>query len=347
MTEFLLNIRIDPDSDRPKYKQLVDAIIRGIEHGQLGYGQKIPSINNLSAEFHLSRDTVEKSYMELKRIGVIQSVRGKGFYIQHANPLSKIRVMLLFNKISAYKKVIYNNIINMLGDKAEVRLYVYHCEASLFKKILEEKKRNYDYLVVMPHFKSEKEHDEIRHILESISPKKLFILDKHLARMDGDFGEVVQDFKEDIYKALDEAKPLLEKYNKINLVFPKKVEHPYPLEIMQGFRNFVVNNNFAFEIMDEIPPGHSVNEGEVYITIEETDLVNIIKAVKDSDNLELGKNIGIISYNDTPLKEVLANGITVITTDFEEMGVTVAQMILNKVRYKTKNTFRLIKRNSL
>ena len=182
-----LDIEINADSGVPKYKQLINAIISGIEHGRLGYGQKIPSINSLSAEYYLSRDTVEKAYIALKKQGVIHSVRGKGFYIQHANPLSKKRVMLLFNKISAYKKVIYNSIVNTLGDQADVYLYIYHCEMSLFKKILEEKMHNYDYMVVMPHFKGKNAEFEVRELLKDISPEKLLIIDegKKIGVMEG------------------------------------------------------------------------------------------------------------------------------------------------------------------
>lgn len=46
---------------------------------------------------------------------------------------------------------------------------------------------------------------------------------------------------------------------------------------------------------------------------------------------ELGKEIGLISYNDTAVKEILEGGITVISTDFEMMGKAAASVILNKI----------------
>jgi DNA-binding LacI/PurR family transcriptional regulator len=59
----------------------------------------------------------------------------------------------------------------------------------------------------------------------------------------------------------------------------------------------------------------------------------------------LGKDIGVISYNDTPLKDLL--GITVISTDFQVMGETAAYMILKKKRETVKNVFRFIDRGSV
>jgi len=43
-----------------------------------------------------------------------------------------------------------------------------------------------------------------------------------------------------------------------------------------------------------------------------------------------GREFGIISYNDTPLKEILAGGITTLSTDFRQMGLTLAQLISQK-----------------
>ncbi|WP_185965281.1 hypothetical protein [Flavobacterium franklandianum] len=40
------------------------------------------------------------------------------------------------------------------------------------------------------------------------------------------------------------------------------------------------------------------------------------------------KDVGVISYNETPLKALL--GITVISTDFKGMGEAAAKIILDK-----------------
>ena len=59
----------------------------------------------------------------------------------------------------------------------------------------------------------------------------------------------------------------------------------------------------------------------------------------------LGDDIGIISYNDTPLKDLL--GITVVSTDFDQMGRTTAELILEKRVDRVKNPFYLTERESL
>jgi DNA-binding LacI/PurR family transcriptional regulator len=59
----------------------------------------------------------------------------------------------------------------------------------------------------------------------------------------------------------------------------------------------------------------------------------------------LGQEIGIISFNETTLKELL--NITVITTDFNTMGNTAATLLLENKRIKVKNPFYMIRRDSL
>jgi len=76
------------------------------------------------------------------------------------------------------------------------------------------------------------------------------------------------------------------------------------------------------------------------------DLVQIIEKASVC-NFTIGKDVGLISYNDTPLKKVVANGITTISTDFSEMGKILAAMILNNSKENIENKSQLILRNSL
>ena len=57
------------------------------------------------------------------------------------------------------------------------------------------------------------------------------------------------------------------------------------------------------------------------------DLVYLVKETK-SRFYKIGKDLGIISFNDSPLKEIVADGITTISTDFAAMGKVLARMIL-------------------
>ncbi len=133
------------DSRTPKYLQVVNLILEDIEKGKLKIGDRIPSINETSFDFLLSRDTVEKAYNELRDRGIISSVRGKGFYISSTNMGHKSKVLLLFNKLSSYKKIIYYSIIETLGSQASVDLQIHHYNRNLLEDLLETNLGNYNY----------------------------------------------------------------------------------------------------------------------------------------------------------------------------------------------------------
>lgn len=342
-------LKIDENSRIPKYKQIVDSVINNISNGNLKIDEKIPSINSFSEEFLLSRDTVEKAYQILKERKIITSIRGKGYYITRTKLIAKVNILFLINKLSAYKMRIYNSFINTIGGNSHTDLHIYHCDNTLFVNLIEKNINAYDYYVIMPHFKT----DDLKHIsytdeaikaINMIPKNKLVLMDNNNLEIKGDFIEIYQDFENDIYNALKEGLTKISRYGKMILVYPENAVYPYPRRILHGFRKFCVEHKIDFEIIDEIYDDIILKKGDLFITIEETDLVNLVNQIRDKEFI-LGVEIGVISYNDTPLKELL--GITVISTDFKAMGETASRMILNKEKGKIKNSFNFIDRNSI
>ncbi|AOW11447.1 GntR family transcriptional regulator [Flavobacterium gilvum] len=342
-------IKIDDDSRVPKYKQIVDSILYNISNGNLKINQKIPSINSFSEEFYISRDTVEKAYSILKERKIISSIRGKGYYITRTKLESKVNILFLFNKLSSYKMKTYSAFIDTLGANAHTDLHIYHCDETLFLNLLDKFEGAYDYYVITTHFKSEElKHqsytDDVVKAIRKIPKEKLIIMDNIKIGMQDEIISIYQDFENDIYNALKEGLAKIAKYEKLILVYPEKAVYPYPRRILHGFKKFCIEHEINFEVLDQVYDDMILKKGDLFITIEESDLVNLVKQVRDKEYI-LGQDIGIISYNDTPLKELL--GITVISTDFNVMGETAARMILNKEKGQVKVPFNFIDRNSI
>jgi DNA-binding LacI/PurR family transcriptional regulator len=170
------------------------------------------------------------------------------------------------------------------------------------------------------------------------------LLDKKLEQIQGDYIAVYQDFQNDIYEALTQGIDLLKKYKKLIFILPQEKEKQ-ALNIQDGFRKFCGLTKLKYDIIEN-HDFKDVIKGEAYISMDESDLVSIIKFSRNK-NLKIGKDIGILSFNDTPLKEVLEDGISVISTNFARMGSLAAELILEKRRLKVRNEFSLIRRNSL
>lgn len=343
------DIKINEESRVPKYKQIVDSIIGDIANGKVAVGEKIPSINELSETCYLSRDTVEKAYKTLKDRKIIESVHGKGYYTTKTNLISKLNIFFLINKPSTYKMEVFDSFVDAMGINAHVNVYIYHCDQSLFINALESAIGAYDHYVIMPHFRdSNSNHvsytDDVLKAIEKVPKEKLLILDNTKPVIKGEYATIYQDFKNDIYEALKEALVKLRTYQKIILIYPKKAVHPYPRRIVDGFLQFCREYDLDHEILDEIYPDMELTSRDVYITVQERDLVNLLRQVR-AGGLVLGKDMGIISYNETPLKEIF--DITVISTDFRGMGALAATMIMSGKIENVKNVFNYIERGSV
>ncbi len=344
-----LEIRVDSESRIPKYRQIVNSIVEDIRKGSLSVGQRIPSINEISEEYYLSRDTVEKAYALLKEKKIIVSARGKGYYVSRTDISSRANVLFLLNKLSPFKLQIFNSFVQSMGQDAQVDLSVYHGDARILLNTLHETTGRYDHYVLVPHF-CENIPDqgevlvEVIDALRKIPEDKLLVIDNYLSDLQRNVAAVYQDFRMDIYEALQEGLQSLTSYRKLHLVFPRKTIYPFFQDIVRGFRKFCADFTFESEVCDHVGPDTQLTHGDAFIVIEETDLVNLMKLIR-SRNMTAGKEIGVVSYNDSPLKDLL--GITVITTDFQAMGETAAYMILRKKKEVVKNVFSLIRRKSL
>ncbi len=322
--DFLNIINVDNYSATPKYLQLSNSLIAAIEDERLKKDDILPSINELSYMLEISRDTAEKGYRYLKRNGVIISVPGRGFFVAKTDFKKNLKVFLLFNKLSAHKKIIYDSLVSALGSEAVIDFYIYNNDYAIFKKLIQNRRQDYTHFVIIPHFieGGESAYD----IINTLPKEKLILLDKKLSGVDGKYAAIYENFEQDIYNALLEAKTRLSKYDTLKMIFPKKSY--FPKEILKGFKRFCQQYAFNCVIVGDIS-SEPVAKGEVYINLMEDDLVVLIEKIISQD-LVLGKDVGVISYNETPLKRLILKGITTISTDFVAMGTMTANLIISK-----------------
>lgn len=334
------DIRINHDSEIPKYKQVVELIISDIEAGIFKKGQRVPSINETSEDLLLSRDTVEKAYVYLKKKGILSSVRGKGYYVNKIDVHQKLKVALIFSKLSNYKRSLYYAFGETLGNKAGIDVFIYNYSIEKFKEIIDNQITNYDYFVILPQFKDE--NVDVVKAITKIPRDKVLFIDRNLDVLN-DYPVVYQEFEKDIQTALDEGIDLIRKYKKLNLVFPQN--EYYSKDIIRGFQIFCQINELDFSVISYFEESDVV-KNHAYVFISDDDLYRFIKVTKQKEWI-LGKDVGVVAYNDNPVKEILEDGITTISTNHDEIGRIAAQMILTKDYKRVKSPFGFIQRKSL
>ncbi len=328
-------ITIQENIGIPKYKQIVSSVERAIASNKVEKGSKMPSINKICLGFSLSRDTVLMAYDELKKRGILFAIPGKGYYVKSLEVNIKQKVFMLFDELNSFKEDIYNSFIESVGSGVQVDIYFHHFNIVMFKKLIDDSNGNYTQYVIMP-----TNLKEAATIIKALPEKEVFILDQTNIDLMG-YPAIYQNFVKDIYDALVIGKHLLSKYQKAIIIFPGFRE---PIGMKEGFLNFCSEFNLPHEVIAAFNK-REINAGELYIIPNDRDLVQVIEKSK-TQGLLLGRDYGIISYNDTPLKKVVENGITTISTDFQAMGKILAQMIVKGKKEQIENKSALIVRNS-
>lgn len=323
-----------------KSKQIVNSVICGINSGRLKIGDRLPSLNDLSFEYLLSKDTVQRAYIELRDRGIIESVPGKGFFVKGKYGEAPLRILLVFNKLTAYKKIIYNAFVNAMNTKAIIDLHVHNYDTERFSNIIKANLNAYDFYVVMPFFF---EYNMLVIDTFKLIPKeKLVLVNKDVDFIEPPYPVIYEDFENDIQESLIRVLDEIKNYHRLILIFP--LDPMSNFEIITGFEKFCTQQHLEHDVV----LGTSNVElkcNDLYIIIDDDDLADFIKICRGKE-FKIGIDIGLISYNETVLKEVLEEGITVISTDFQYMGETIAELILSKKKEKIKNPFRFIRRNS-
>lgn len=329
-------IRINEHSDIPKYRQIIQSVHLAIRSGQLKRGDKMPSLNAIKNTFKLSRDTVLSAFKEMQANKLIVSTPGKGYYVASTKVEQEEKIFLLFDELNAFKEDLYTAFLAEVGRKATVEIYFHHFNPRVFKQLIDENKDLYSSFVIMPGSLT-----KLETLLKKLPADKTYILDRNNT-LNGNYGRVIQNFEKDIYAAMNEGKTLLQNYKKLVLVYSEEKE---PHERVKGFVRFCNENSLPFEVLNNLNK-NIAQSGEVWFAANDRHLVKLIQQT-ELNGLKIGKDVGIVSFNDTMLKQVVAGGITTISTDFAQMGKRMAQMVMKHENSYVENPSKLILRKSL
>ena len=338
-------INIDKESKIAVYKQLVRQIQDLVRVNTYKTGDFIPSMNDLAMELNISKETVKKAYSILREKGIIESAHGKGFYVTNSME-NKIRILLLFDNINTYKHILYNSFLESLDNNAEITIRLHNQDFEVFNEFVEENLGYFDYYIITPHFPLDSAiQKKVIKTLKKIPNRKLILLDRNIKGLPGNYGAVYQDFENDVCEGLSQGLETLKKFKVLNMLsMPGSLYAPLAEKSVQTFCN---EHNISFKNHKTITMD-AIKKHEAYLIFNsqlDVELLELAKAAKQN-GYEIGKDIGVISYNESPINEIVLNGLTVLSTDFKKMGELAAKMVLEKTLRKIKCDFHLIKRST-
>ncbi|MCG6185960.1 winged helix-turn-helix domain-containing protein [Maribellus maritimus] len=320
---------VDDNSNVLKFQQLVDWIVDSISRNQLKQGEMLPSVNQIMRESQLSRDTVFKAYAELKKRGIVESVPNRGYFVTK----NITKVFLFLDTFKAYKEVLYGSFLKHLPKNISVDLHFHHYNIGVFEKIINESLGKYSKYIVM-NFDSPK----VPGIIKRIPKEHLLIIDWKI-HSTSSLSFVYQNFGNPVYKCLEQNISQISKYNEFTFFYPPFTYHPKIT--IDYFKKFCTAYQIKHELIFE-PEQFKIKKGGLYFLVSDRTLAGFLDQCAEK-GFEPGREVGVISYNETPMKKYVKNGISVISTDFEQMGKKAAEFVSSgeKVQFEVPTTLKL------
>lgn len=337
MNVFEKIIELEELTELSKHDRLVTGTINAIEEKVLVRGDMLPSVNKMKEELGFARMTIVKAYNELKDRGLVESTNRRGYFISNDATDQTVKVALILFAFHPFQEEFYNTFRKSLGGNIELEVFFHHNNMEVFESILAKIKGRYGMYVIAPI-----PHPQTKKLLDGIPANKLLLVDRFEA-IDDSFSHVTQEFDLATYNALEKLAPAIQKFSELTLYFKPKSD--YPEEVLRAFKRFVKKYKIKGKVERSYTPG-SIKNDTVHFTIGDSDLWYIIKDCM-KNGLEIGKDVGIFSSNDSLVKEIIAGGITTFSTDFEEMAKRAADFVKNRKPIKETIPTVLIRRNSL
>ena len=321
-----------------KHEQLLHGIINAIDEKIIVQGDSLPSVNAMINELGFARETIMKGYRELVSRGIVESKNRLGYFVANNNTTQELKIALMMYAMDTFQEQFYRSFRNELGPHVHLDVFFHHGNIEVFETILSLLKGKYGMYVISPI-----PHPRSKSLLNTIPRNKLIMFDRY-EPLDGEFNHVTQEFEKSSYAAFVQAADAIKKFDE--MIFLHMPDSLVPKELVKAFKNFCKDFQIKGSILPEYIAG-SVKKGHVYFTIDNNnELWQILKDCK-AKGFEPGKDIGILSHNDEPVKEIIAGGITTYSTSFSLMGKRAAQAALNKKPIHEIIPTVLIRRNSL
>lgn len=81
-----MEFSIDNKSGVPFYRQIIEQIKFGIANGELGSGDRLPTVRQLAVDLSINLNTVVRAYRELEIEGILNTQQGSGTFVGNEKP---------------------------------------------------------------------------------------------------------------------------------------------------------------------------------------------------------------------------------------------------------------------
>jgi DNA-binding transcriptional regulator YhcF (GntR family) len=329
-------IRIHFHGSTPKYRQVMDAIIQSIERKHLRLGDKLPSINQICLENDVHRDTVMVALNQLKAKGIIRSYQGKGYYISSIDIDIKEKVFVLLEELNERTSSIYNSFIKSFDSEISADLFFVNHNLLKIRNMVSGHLGKYTHYVMASEI-----YEYVSHLITKDLYSRLIVIGRSKG-LHKSISCVYQDCESDMYEMMKIVRKSLSKYCRLVYLHQGIIE---PEGRINGFIRYCREENVEHLIVDKIE-NLRIRQYEAFFTADDRSMVEIIRQIRLSGFLP-GEEVGLVSFGESILKEVLVGGLTTISVDYTEFGQRLIELIKSGKRGSFRIRSRIMQRASL
>lgn len=342
------------DGKLPLYQQIKDYFVDKIENEEIMTGELLPSENQISKDFDVSRHTVRQAFSMLENEGYIKREQGRGTVcLGKKEARSNKTIAVLTTYISDY---IFPHIINGIEEVLSSKGYTLNLantnnnrekEAQFLQKFIAQ---NVSGIIVEP-TQSAIDNPNLGYF-EEMEQQNIKYIMIHATYSDLDPAFVIMDDQKGGYLATNYLIQLC--HRDIAGIF--KSDDIQGIERQKGFLkalkdsnitptdNFI--GNYVTENMDYFPyqfTRYIINTGKPTAIVCYNDQIalRVIDAIKDS-GLRIPEDISVVGYDDSNLATASDVKLTTINHPKKEMGKQVANFLLDmlgKNNYKPQHVY--------
>lgn len=74
-------------SSKPIYLQIADRVFYRLIRSELSPGDKLPSVREMAVQMKVNPNTIQRTYSEMERLGIVETRRGQGTFIAERSDL--------------------------------------------------------------------------------------------------------------------------------------------------------------------------------------------------------------------------------------------------------------------
>jgi len=314
-------VNTEPRQRGLKYQQVVKAVIDDIEGGVLSIGDRLPSINEACLDWYISKDSVKRAYETLSQLGLITSIYRKGYFISGKTNRRFQRVLMITGQLTESVKQLHASIASQAGEGVLIDICTYNHHQDLLRELIEKHIGNYHYFLLTPHL-SGIDAPTVQ-CLKSLPGNQLILVGSQWKEVIRHGHQIGYGSESVLFDALENKLAVLKKYKKLNLVLPE--QDFCSSDYIRAFKKFSIQYHFDFELIDELR-NDDIRPNEAYFVTDSADLIKLVD-FSQMRSLTLGRDLGIVSFNENEYSRFLAGGISVISQPSAELGWLITRIL--------------------